>query len=59
VTETVLGPFQVHSLGDEQAGAQRALKGLQVQWHDDGSGGLERRIVHPAAVADADACFWR
>lgn len=59
VTETVLGPFQVHSLGDEQAGAQRALKGLQVQWQDDGSGGLERRIVHPAAAADADACFWR
>lgn len=59
VTETVLGPFQVHPKGDEQAGAQRALKGLQVQWQDDGSGGLERRIIHPEAVADADPCFWR
>lgn len=58
-TETVLGPFQVHPLGDAQAGVQRALKGLRVQWQDDGSGGLERRIVHPAAAADADACFWR
>ena len=58
-TETVLGPFEVYSLGDEQAGAQQALKGLQVQWQDDGSGGLERRIIHPAAAADADACFWR
>lgn len=58
-TETVLGPYNVYPKGDEQAGAQAALKGLQVQWQDDGSGGLERRIVHPAAVADADACFWR
>ncbi len=59
VTETVLGPYQVHPRGDEQAGAQQALKGLQVQWQDDGSGGLERRIIHPEAAADADPCFWR
>ena len=58
-TETVLGPFSVYPVGHEQAGAQQALKGLQVQWQDDGSGGLERRIIHPEAAADADACFWR
>ena len=58
-TETVLGPFRVYPLRNEQAGAQQALKGLQVQWQDDGSGGLERRIIHPAAVKDAEACFWR
>ena len=56
-TETVLGPFQVYPVGDGQAGGQQALKGLQVQWQDDGRGGLVRRIVHPAAVADAEACF--
>lgn len=56
-TETVLGPYEVYPLGHERAGAQRALKGLQVQWQDDGEGGLERRIVHPEAVADAEACF--
>lgn len=56
-TETVLGPYEVYPLGHEQAGAQRALKGLQVQWQDDGEGGLERRIVHPEAVADAEVCF--
>lgn len=56
-TETVLGPYEVYPLGHENAGAQRALKGLQVQWQDDGQGGLERRIVHPEAVADAEVCF--
>ena len=56
-TETVLGPFNVHPLGDQQAGAQRALKGLQVQWQDDGQGGLVQRIVHPEAVAQAEPCF--
>ena len=56
-TETVLGPFKVHPLGDPRAGGQDALKGLQVQWQDDGEGGLVRRIVHPAGVADAEACF--
>ena len=58
-TETVLGPFNVYPLGDEQAGAQRSLKGLQVQWQDDGQGGLVQRIVHPEAVAQAEPCFSR
>ncbi len=58
-TETVLGPFAVYPLGDGQAGAQRALKGLQVQWQDDGRGGLAQRIVHPEAVAQAEPCFSR
>jgi len=58
-TETVLGPFSVYPLGDEQAGAQRSLKGLQVQWQDDGHGGLVQRIVHPEGVAQAEPCFLR
>lgn len=58
-TESVLGPFTVHPLGHEQAGAQRALKGLQIQWQDDGEGGLVQRIVHPEAVAQAEPCFSR
>lgn len=58
-TETVLGPYGVYPLGDEQAGAQRTLKGLQVQWQDDGEGGLVQRIVHPGAVAQAEPCFSR
>ena len=58
-TETVLGPFAVYPLGDEQAGAQRSLKGLQVQWQDDGEGGLVQRIVHPEAAAQAEPCFLR
>ena len=58
-TQTVLGPFDAYSLGDGQAGAQKALKGLQVQWQDDGAGGLTQRIVHPEGVADAEPCFGR
>ena len=58
-TETVVGPFNVYPLGDEQAGAQRSLKGLQVQWQDDGRGGLVQRIIHPEAVAQAEPCFSR
>lgn len=57
--ETVLGPFGVYPLGDANAGAQRALKGLQVQWQDDGSGALTRRIIHPPSAANAEACFLR
>ena len=57
--ETVLGPFGVYPLGDPNSGAQRALKGLQVQWQDDGTGGLVRRIIHPSSAANADACFLR
>lgn len=59
LTETVLGPFNVHAMGDGQAGAQAALKGLQVQWQDDGTGVLAQKIVHPPAVADAKACWGR
>lgn len=58
-TETVLGPFSVFPLDDDQAGAQRALKGLQVQWQDDESGGLALQIIYPASVAEADPCFLR
>ncbi|MDE2795733.1 MAG: amino acid ABC transporter substrate-binding protein [Gemmatimonadota bacterium] len=58
-TETILGPFGVYPPGDAQAGAQRVLKGLQVQWQDDGEGGLVQRIVHPEAVAQAEPCFSR
>ena len=57
--QTVLGPFGVHPLGDTQAGAQRDLKGIQVQWQDDGAGGLVRRIVHPPEVSQASLCFTR
>ena len=58
-TETVLGPFGVYPLGDAQAGAQRSLTGLQVQWQDNGEGGLVQRIVHPEAVAQAEPCLLR
>ncbi|WP_419949208.1 amino acid ABC transporter substrate-binding protein [Candidatus Palauibacter sp.] len=55
-TGTVLGPYSVHPVGDPQAGVQRALTGLQIQWQDDGAGGLAQRIIHPWAVADAAPC---
>jgi len=58
-TKTVLGPYRVAPAGSPEAGLQQALKGLQVQWQDDGNGGLVQRIIHPAEVADAEACFWR
>ena len=58
-TQTVLGPFRVAPLGSADAGSQRALVGLQVQWQDDGQGGLEQRIIHPAAMANAEPCFSR
>ena len=58
-TETVMGPFSVYPLGDSRAGAQRALKGVQIQWQDDGAGGLALRIIHPEAVAEAPPCFLR
>ena len=56
---TVLGPFGVYPLGDAQAGAQRDLKGIQIQWQDDGSGNLVKRIVHPPAASQAPPCFMR
>lgn len=58
-TQTVMGPFAVTPLGHEAAGTQRALTGLQVQWQDDGQGGLTQMIVHPASAANAEACFNR
>lgn len=58
-TETVLGPYRVAPAGDPDAGAQRALKGLQVQWQDDGAGALALRIIHPWAVAEAVPCYMR
>ena len=58
-TETIAGPYEVFPIDDAEAGAQRGLKGLQVQWQDDGAGGLALRIVHPWAVADATPCFMR
>ena len=58
-TGTVLGPFSVYPLGDSRAGAQRALKGVQIQWQEDGEGGLALRIIHPQAVAEAPPCFLR
>ena len=58
-TETVLGPFSVYPMGDGRAGAQQALKGVLVQWQDDGSGELVQKIVHPPTVADAEVCWGR
>ena len=58
-TETVLGPFRVAPRGHRSAGSQQALTGLQVQWQDDGEGGLIQRIIHPASAADARPCFNR
>ena len=55
-TTTVLGPYGVHPVGDPRAGAQRELTGLQIQWQDDGAGGLVRRIIHPWAAANAAPC---
>ena len=56
---TVLGSYGVYPLGDTQAGAQRDLKGVQVQWQDDGAAGLVKRIVYPPAVSQAPPCFTR
>lgn len=58
-TGTIAGPYEVAPIGDAEAGAQRGLKGLQVQWQDDGAGGLALRIVHPWAAANAVPCYTR
>lgn len=58
-TGTIAGPYEVSPIGDAEAGAQRGLKGLQVQWQDDGAGGLALRIIHPWAIADAVPCYTR
>lgn len=56
-TQTVFGDYQVVPLGDPDAGLQRAAKGLQVQWQDDGQDGLVLRVVHPAEAAEAAVCL--
>ncbi len=58
-TATIAGPYEVAPIDDGEAGAQRGLKGLQVQWQDDGAGGLALRIVHPWAAANAIPCYTR
>ena len=58
-TETVLGPFGVAALGEPDAGSQRLLARLQIQWQDDDQGGLAQRIVYPEANAEAEACTTR
>lgn len=58
-TGTIVGPYEVAPIDDAEAGAQRGLKGLQVQWQDDGAGGLALRIVHPWAAANAVPCYMR
>ena len=58
-TGTIAGPYEVAPIDDAEAGAQRGLKGLQVQWQDDGAGGLALRIVHPWAAANAVPCYMR
>ena len=55
-TETVLGPFGVAPLGESDAGSQRRLVRLQLQWQDDGEGGLVQRVIYPDGEAEADAC---
>lgn len=57
--ETVLGAYGVAPLGDPAAGVQRELSALQIQWQDDGEGGLVQRIIHPASAANASVCFSR
>ena len=58
-TGTIAGPYEVAPIDDAEAGAQRGLKGLQVQWQDDGAGGLALRIIHPWAAANAIPCYTR
>ena len=58
-TETVLGPFGVIPLGEPDAGSQRLLVRLQIQWQDDGQGGLVQRIVYPDENAEAEPCTTR
>ncbi len=55
-TETVLGPFGVVPLGESDAGSQRRLLRLQLQWQDDGGGGLAQRVIYPDGAAEADDC---
>ena len=54
--ETVLGPYGVAPLGDPDAGSQTRLFRKQLQWQDDGEGGLVQRLIHPESVAEAEPC---
>lgn len=55
-TETVLGPFGVVALGEADAGSQRLLVRLQLQWQDDGQGWLVQRVIYPDDAAEAEPC---
>ena len=55
-TTTVLGSYGVVPLGDPDAGSQRLLVRLQLQWQDDGQGGLVQRVIYPDGAADAEPC---
>lgn len=55
-TETVLGPFGVVPLGEPDAGSQRGITRLQLQWQDDGEGGLVQRVIYPDEAAEAEPC---
>ena len=55
-TETVLGPFGVVPLGEPDAGSQRRITRLQLQWQDDGEGGLVLRVIYPDGAAEAGPC---
>lgn len=39
------------------AGSQRRLVRLQLQWQEDGRDGLVQRVIHPASAADAEPCL--
>ena len=55
-TETVLGPFGVAPLGEPDAGSQRRITRLQLQWQDDGQGRLVQRVIYPDEAAEAEPC---
>ena len=55
-TETVLGPFGVVPFGEPDAGSQRRITRLQLQWQDDGEGGLVQRVLYPDEAAEAEPC---
>lgn len=54
--ETVLGPYGVAALGDADAGLQLRLTRKQLQWQDDGAGGLELLLIYPPGDAEAEPC---
>ena len=55
-TRTVLGPYGIVPPGDPDAGNQRLLVRLQLQWLDDGEGWPVQRVVYPDGAAEAEAC---